>query len=77
MILSESGRLVAFGLAVGVGAAIALVRLVSSRLYGVSGADPLTLAASAALLIVVAAIAALIPARRAATVDPIVALRSE
>jgi predicted permease len=77
MILSESGRLVAFGIAVGVGAAVALVRLVSSRLYGVSGTDPLTIAASAALLILVAAIAALIPARRASRVDPMVALRSE
>lgn len=77
MILAESGRLVALGLTVGVGVAIALVKLVSARLYGVSGSDPGTFAAASALLILVAAVAALIPARRAARVDPMVALRTE
>jgi predicted permease len=77
MILAEGGRLVAAGIAVGMFAALALVRLVSSRLYGVSGADPWTLGSAMAVLVLVAAVAALIPAGRAAGVDPMVALRSE
>jgi putative ABC transport system permease protein len=77
MILVESGRLVAAGLVVGVIAALSLARFVSSRLFGVSPWDPWTIGAAMLLLTVVAAVAALIPARQAATVDPSVALRCD
>jgi ABC-type antimicrobial peptide transport system permease subunit len=52
-------------------------RLLSSYLFGVSPADPLTLLASAAALLMVAAIAVSIPAARAARIDPLVALHYE
>jgi predicted permease len=77
MILVESGRLVAAGLVVGVIAALSLARLVAARLYGVSPTDPWTIAGAIALLSIVAGVAALIPARRAATVDPATALRCD
>ena len=77
MVIAESGRLVGAGLVVGLAAALLLARFVSSRLYGVSPADPLTIVAAAVLLSAVAAVAALIPARRAAAIDPIGAIRAE
>ena len=77
MILVESGRLVAAGLVVGVIAALLLARLVAARLYGVSPTDPSTIAGAVVLLSIVAGVAALIPARRAAIVDPAIALRCD
>ena len=77
LVLTESSRLVAAGLAAGLAAAILMSRFAASRLFGVSATDPLTIAGATALLTVVAAIAAIIPARQAATVDPSVALRSD
>jgi putative ABC transport system permease protein len=67
------------GLGVGAGllGALVLGRAVASLLFGVRPADPLVLAGSAALLLAVAGLAAWLPARRAARVDPMVALRSE
>jgi predicted permease len=65
------------GAALGGAGALALVRLIKSMLYGVAPHDPLTLAASILLLLAVAALAAWIPARRAARIDPMVALRCE
>ncbi|MGH9774544.1 MAG: ABC transporter permease [Candidatus Acidiferrales bacterium] len=73
----EGGRLAAFGLALGLIAALALTRLMSSLLFGVKPSDPLTLGVAAALLAIVALAACYIPARRATRVDPIVALRYE
>ena len=65
------------GCGLGIIAAFGLMRLVSSRLYGVSGADPLTFLGTAVLLMLVALLASWLPARRATQVDPLVALRAE
>ncbi len=65
------------GAALGGVGALALVRLIKSMLYGVAPHDPLTLIASVLLLLTVAALAAWLPARRAAKVDPMIALRAE
>ena len=65
------------GLAVGVVAALAAVRVVSTLLFGVTPQDPLTLAGAAASLIAIAILACAVPASRAARVDPVIALRGE
>ena len=76
-VLLEGGRLAGLGLAIGLLAALALTRLMSSLLFGVKPSDPLTLGLAAALLALVALAACYIPARRATRVDPLVALRYE
>ncbi len=77
MVLVSTLRLVALGLAVGLAAALALGHLLASQLYGVSAHDPLTYAAIATLLALVALAASGLPALRAARVDPMTALRAE
>ena len=77
MVLGEAGRLILIGLAVGIPGAALAARLLTTQLYGVAPADPLTLAASAGLLLAVALFAGYIPARRASRVEPLVALRAE
>jgi predicted permease len=77
MVLRESIWLVGIGVAAGLGAAAASTRVLSGLLYEVSPTDPVTFAISAAVLLAVATFAAYIPARRAARVDPMVALRYE
>jgi predicted permease len=76
-VLREGLKLAITGAAIGLAGAFGLTRLMTSLLYGVSPTDPLTFAAVAVLLIVVALAACYIPARRAAAVDPMIALRHE
>jgi predicted permease len=77
MVMRESLILVAAGIAIGVPAALVAARLVSKMLFGLSPTDPLSLAGAAMLLLGFAMLAGYIPARRAAKVDPMVALRYE
>jgi ABC-type antimicrobial peptide transport system permease subunit len=77
LVLSQSLRLVLTGLALGVVASMALTRMMSGFLYGVTATDPLTFLAVSLLLIITGLLAGYFPARRAASVDPMVALRSE
>jgi predicted permease len=77
MILKETAVLIAIGLAAGVPASLACARFIQSKLFGLKPADPLTLAAALAIMIAVAAASGYLPARRAAKVDPLVALRYE
>jgi putative ABC transport system permease protein len=75
--LLEPVRLVAIGLALGVGGTILGRGIIGKLLYDVSPTDPVTLAAVCVGLLVVALLASYLPARRATRVDPMVALRSD
>ncbi len=77
MVLKESLLLVIVGLAIGLPASWAAARLISNQLFGLSPSDPLTLITAVTLLTLVAALAGYLPARRAARVDPLNALRYE
>jgi putative ABC transport system permease protein len=70
-------RLVVIGVAVGLAGALALSRVMTSLLYGISAPDPLTLVTISVVLVAVALLASYIPARRATRVDPLIALRYE
>jgi predicted permease len=77
LVMREVLLLLAIGLAVGIPAAMALGRYVSSQLYGINGTDPWMAGWTMLLLTVVSAAAGLIPAHRASRIDPILALRYE
>ncbi len=77
MVLGQGMAPVALGLAGGVAGALALGRLLRNLLFGVSSADPATIAAVSGALLLVAAAASYLPARRATRVDPAAALRYE
>lgn len=77
MIMKEAGTLLSIGIAVGIVLALAGARAANSLLFGLRPHDPPTLAMSVTLLAAVAALASLLPARRAAKLDPMVALREE
>ena len=77
LVLRQGVWLVTVGLGLGLGAALALAHLMTSLLYGIKPTDPATLAAVALVLSAVALLASWLPARRAARIDPLTALREE
>jgi putative ABC transport system permease protein len=77
MVVRQGAVLAGVGVTVGLGLAFGLTRLMSAVLVGVSPADPATFAFVAGGLLLVAVLASYLPARRAARVDPVVALRAE
>ncbi len=77
LVVGQGMRLVLVGVAVGFVAALLLTRLIQTLLFGTKAADPVTFSAVAILLVIVGLIACYVPARRAAGVDPVLALRSE
>lgn len=77
LVMREVLLLVVIGAAVGLAAAAGATRLFSGLLYGLTPTDPLTIALSTLLLAGVAAVAGYLPARRAARIEPMIALRQE
>ena len=77
MVLRQGLTLVAIGLVFGIGGALAAGRVLSAYLYQTAPRDPLIIAAVAAVFVIAGVLACLIPARRATTVDPLIALRAE
>jgi ABC-type antimicrobial peptide transport system permease subunit len=77
LVLAEAAPMVGIGVALGLGSAFVLARVLRTMFYEVAPGDPVTFAGVAVLLVTVAMVAALVPARRAARVDPLVALRME
>jgi putative ABC transport system permease protein len=75
MIVRQGAQVVALGVAIGAGAAFLSTRALSTILYGVSAADPVIFVGMSLLLLIVALVAAYLPARRASTVDPMESLR--
>ena len=77
MVLRQGLRLLVLGMVVGLGASLALSRIITNQLWGVSPYDPMTLGGVAVLLLLIGLMACWVPARRATRVDPMTALRYE
>jgi ABC-type antimicrobial peptide transport system permease subunit len=77
LVLGEGLRLAVIGVMLGLGVAVGITRFVSKMLFGVPPTDPATLVGAGFLLVAIAALSCWLPARRAAKVDPMVALRCE
>jgi putative ABC transport system permease protein len=77
LVVGDGLKLTAVGIALGIAGSVLMARWLTTLLFDVSSGDPATLAATAAVLLAVAAAACVIPARRATRVDPMVALREE
>jgi ABC-type lipoprotein release transport system permease subunit len=77
LVLWQGVRVTAAGVALGVAVAFVTVKYVEKLLFATSARDPLAFGGAAAVILVVAVLATLIPARRATRVDPVVALRAE
>jgi putative ABC transport system permease protein len=77
LVVGEGARIALLGVAIGIGGALGLTRLLASQLFDVTAQDPLTFISVAALLALVALLACYLPARRAMCVDPVMALRCE
>jgi putative ABC transport system permease protein len=77
LVLGKGMKLVLLGLSIGLAGAFLAARFVSSLLYGVGSADPMTIGSVSLLFLLVALLASWLPARRATRVDPMVALRHE
>jgi predicted lysophospholipase L1 biosynthesis ABC-type transport system permease subunit len=77
LVLTDALKLTGAGVVAGIAGSLLISRSLESLRYGIEAADPLTLAATSAALVLVAVIASVIPARRATRVDPIEALRAE
>jgi putative ABC transport system permease protein len=77
MVLGQGGRLAVVGIALGLGGAAGLTPLLQRMLFGVDPSDPVTFASAALVIGAVAIVACIVPAFRAAQVDPVIALRQE
>jgi putative ABC transport system permease protein len=77
LVVMQGMKPVVIGLLVGLGAALALGRLIATQLYQVSAHNPLLLLTTAGILALAALLACLLPARRASRLNPVVALRAE
>ena len=77
LVLMDVLRLAGIGVVVAIPCSVLLARLLRNQLFGVSSADPVTLAAVVGLIGAVALVAAILPARRASSVNPTTALRNE
>ncbi|HKW47109.1 MAG TPA: ABC transporter permease [Gemmatimonadaceae bacterium] len=77
LVIGQGLTLTLLGIALGIAGAFMLTRLIATMLFGVAPADPLTFAGVATMFVLVACLASYLPARRAAGVDPIIAMRAE
>ena len=77
MIVGQAAKLAGVGIAIGVAAALPLAPLLDSQLYGIESFDPGTFIVVPLVLLLIAALAALVPARKAMRIDPLAALRIE